>query len=404
MSTAAIVLFLALVLGALFFPFDLLRRRRRPDTPTERVDERDVMFSRVSRVSGTASYEEFYARRPEWQATDDRIRAMTPLMKPGARYFDPVLSREAEDYFEHSRTVVPDADLVERLAVRLRACADPDRELRTILRELGAVAVGCTPLQEEYLYTHKGRFETDYGRVIDDALPSVVVFLTEMEYEAMQRSPRAETIRESGRQYWRGAVIAKTAAAALRTAGWRAKAQFDAHYDLILPPLAVAAGLGEVGRNNILIADRYGSRVRIGAVTTDLPVRSDRPRRLGVDHFCRICRKCALSCPSRALLTDRPVEVRGLEKWTTGVEQCYAYWRQVGTDCGICMAVCPFSHRSTWFHNLIRSIIPLNPWLRHIARFGDDLVYGRVWAIPPAVKGKRVGGGEGRGAGWDSID
>lgn len=377
MSTVLIVTAGALV--CLFFPLDPLRRRRGPAEPDERVDEREVMFSRINRSGGTPAYDDFYARRPEWKATDDRIRAMTPFLKPGATHYDPVLSAEAERHFEAIETFEPDRDQVDRLTAELCAGGDPDRTVRSIITGLGAVAVGCTPLRKAWVYTHKGRFDDEYGTPIDLDHPAVILFLLEMEFKAMRRAPQAEVVRESARQYRRGAVIARTVAAALQQSGWQAKAHYDAHWDLILPPLAAAAGLGEVGRNNILIADRYGSRVRLGAVTTDLPVRYDRPVHLGVDHFCRICRKCAENCPAHALETGaRPVD-RGVEKWTTAVERCYAYWRQVGTDCGICMAICPFSHRDTWFHNLVRAIIKLNPWLRHIARLCDDLVYGREW-------------------------
>jgi epoxyqueuosine reductase QueG len=184
---------------------------------------------------------------------------------------------------------------------------------------------------------------------------------------------------ESARQYHRAAGIAFTVAAVLHTLDEEAKPHYDAHYDVILPPLAVAAGLGELGRNNILVADRFGSRVRIGAVTTRLPLRLDRPVELGVRRFCGICRKCAENCPSGALSCDGPVEVRGVSKWPTRVERCYAYWRAVGTDCGICMACCPFSHRDNAFHNLIRWVVRNVPPAHRLLKALDDLVYGRRW-------------------------
>jgi ferredoxin len=385
MSTSLIIV-LGL-LAALSFPLDLLRRRRPQPEPDARIDERDVMFSRAGRTAGTPAYEEYYARRPELKADDDRIRAMTPLMKPGARHYDPVLSREAEQYFIDLLEFEPARGDVERLADRLRASRDPDRTIREMIMELGAVGVGCTALTPAFIYTRKGRFDHDYGTPVELDHPHAILFLVEMEFEAMQRSPLADVIRESARQYRRGTIIARTVTAALLRAGWNAKAHYDAHWDLILPPLAAAAGLGEVGRNNILIADRYGSRVRIGAVTTDLEVRHDSPVHLGADHFCRICRKCAENCPSGALQAGGKTVVNGVEKWTTGVEQCYAWWRLVGTDCGICMAVCPFSHRDNWFHNLVRSVIRLNPWLRHLALLGDDLIYGRKWKVPAQETG-----------------
>jgi electron transport complex protein RnfB len=119
-----------------------------------------------------------------------------------------------------------------------------------------------------------GRFDEDYGREVKPRGASGLVFLVEMDYRAMRRAPHAAVIRESARQYWRAAVIAKTTEAVLRSAGQIAQAHYDAHYDVILPALAVAAGLGELRRNNILIADRFGSRVRIGTVTTSAPLAS----------------------------------------------------------------------------------------------------------------------------------
>jgi reductive dehalogenase len=245
--------------------------------------------------------------------------------------------------------------------------------------DLGAVAAGCAPLDRDFVYTAKGRFDEDYGRRIDLEHPTAIVFLVEMDFDAMQRAPTAATLRESARQYHRAARISMVTAEAIRGLGRDAKPHYDAHYDVILPPLAVLAGLGELGRNNILIADRCGSRVRIGAVTTDLELAHDRPVDLGAARFCEICRKCADNCPSNALATGDREEVRGVEKWPTNVERCYGYWRNAGTDCGVCMACCPFSHRSNRFHNTVRWMVRHVPFFRRPALWCDDLVYGRKW-------------------------
>jgi epoxyqueuosine reductase QueG len=144
----------------------------------------------------------------------------------------------------------------------------------------------------------------------------------------------------------------------------------------------VSSGLGELGRNNILVADRFGSRVRIGAVTTDLALTSEEacsPRSLGVRRFCELCKKCSENCPTGSLTKEEPVEVRGVVKWPTKVETCYAYWRRIGTDCGVCMAVCPFSHRDNWFHGFLRWLLRAHPILARSMLRGDDLVYGRKW-------------------------
>ncbi|MFC1627819.1 4Fe-4S dicluster domain-containing protein [Gemmatimonadota bacterium] len=347
MSIALISVVIAAALILLFFlPLDYVRRAREIPIPSARMDERDVMFSRTARVSGTHEYDEYYSRHPELQRGDDRIRAMPPLMGTGAAKIHSELSVEAERFFEDIYAIEPDGDVVEAWHDKIGEADDRDRAVREMIRSLGAVAVGATALRPEYLYSHKGRFPEDYGHAISLDHPSALLFLVEMDFVAMQCAPAVEVMRESAYQYYRAAVISKTVVAVLEALGYRAKSHHDAHYDCILPPLAVEAGLGEVGRHNILIADRYGTRVRIGAVTTDLPLSHDRPIDLGVAHFCLHCQKCAANCPSRSLEAGEQQVVRGVLKWPTEAERCYAYWRQMSSDCGICMAVCPFSHRS----------------------------------------------------------
>jgi epoxyqueuosine reductase QueG len=200
-----------------------------------------------------------------------------------------------------------------------------------------------------------------------------------MDFDTMRCAPRAEALRESARQYYRAAHISLHLEALIRAAGFEAKRHYDAHYDVILPPLAVLAGLGEMVRHNILVADRFGSRVRIGCVTTSMPALLNSPKALGVQAFCEICKKCADSCPSRALTAGDREEVRGVLKWPTQSERCYRYWRQIGTDCGICMACCPFSHRNNAFHNLVRRIVRHARWTHRALAWGEILLYGRKW-------------------------
>ncbi len=356
-----------------------MRAPPRLGRPVARVDERDTMFARAARRPGTPAFDDYYARRPELREVDDRLRALPELCRPGGRHYAPLVCGQADDYFRAIEAIVPDAAVVETWAPLVREARDATPILRSLARALGASAAGCAAVDEAFVYTHKGRHDADYGREV--ALPHrwAVVFLVEMDFGTMQRAPRARVLRESARQYYRAAVMAKTVAAVLEAGGAGAKAHYDAHYDLMLVPLAVAAGLGELGRHNLLIADRHGTRVRIGAVTTDRPLAAAAPVSLGAARFCERCRKCAENCPSRALSNGPREPARGVWRWPTDVERCYAYWRGVGTDCGICMAVCPFSHPDTWWHNAVRAVIRRAPWLARPARLADDLVYGKRW-------------------------
>ena len=345
-----------------------------------RVDERDTMFARAARRAGTSAYADYYARRPELKDVDDALRALPPLLSPGATFFDEAISAEAEQSFGGITSFVPDDALVARWAGRISTARSLSRILKDMAIALGAVNAGSSRVEPNLVYSHRGRHDHHYGEEIETTPGWALVFLVEMDHARMQSAPRAPVIAESARQYFRAARISLTMVAALERAGFDARSQHDAHYDVILPALAVSAGLGELGRNNILVADRFGSRVRIGAVTTEAPLEQDDPVDLGVRHFCEICRKCAENCPSRSLSLGRPVLVRGAIKWPTEVESCYRYWRTVGTDCGICMACCPFSHKSNWLHGIVRWAIRRSRLAARIALRCDDFIYSRSWA------------------------
>ena len=188
-----------------------------------RVDERDTMFARMARTSGTAEYDDYYGRRAELKPADDRIRAMPELLAPGALYYHPELSAEAERYFKDIYEVDIDRQVVDAWRTRLATSESPTATIKEMVRALGGVAVGCTTLEKEYIYTHKGRFDANYGEPVELDHPSVIVFLVEMDFDAMQRAPRAETIRESARQYYRAAVISQVVEKVLSSEGLRSQ-------------------------------------------------------------------------------------------------------------------------------------------------------------------------------------
>ncbi|MCB2199150.1 4Fe-4S dicluster domain-containing protein [bacterium] len=350
--------------------------------PTSRADERDTMFARMARMVGTEQHRDYYSRHPELKKKDDLIRSMPPLLSREGFAYDEALFSDAEHLFADIPQIEIDSALLDVQFRWLQSCDTPvkrARILKRIARKLGAVSVGIAPLLPAFIYSHKGRHDEDYGKPIELDHSSVMVFLVEMDHGKMQRAPLAESIHESATQYHHAARIATHLQALLSRAGHGAKAHYDAHYDVILPPLAVHAGLGELGRNNILIAPRYGARVRIGAVSTSLELPCDQPTSYGVDAFCTVCGKCAKTCPPRALTKGKKSTILGVKKWPTKVESCYTYWRRMGTDCGVCMAVCPFSHKNSPLHNSVRALICHTTLFNKLLVRLDDLVYGRSW-------------------------
>jgi reductive dehalogenase len=160
--------------------------------------------------------------------------------------------------------------------------------------------------------------------------------------------------------------------------GYSATASHFRHYEALMVPLAVDAGLGELGRLGYLVTRELGPRVRLGVVTTDLPLIPDKPVDIGVEDFCRICKKCAVCCPSNSIpLEKNQTAVNGLLRWKLNDETCFDYWGKIGTDCNMCMRVCPWSHARTFPHRIIVAVITRNRIARRIFSFMDDIFYGK---------------------------
>lgn len=69
---------------------------------------------------------------------------------------------------------------------------------------------------------------------------------------------------------------------------------------LSLRQIATAAGLGWIGRNNVLVTPDFGSRVRLSAVLTDAPLDPTKPISFG----CGKCTRCLFRCPVNAIKTE----------------------------------------------------------------------------------------------------
>jgi epoxyqueuosine reductase len=64
-------------------------------------------------------------------------------------------------------------------------------------------------------------------------------------------------------------------------------------------PLAIDAGLGELGKHGSMICREYGSNFRLSAVGTDLPLAADQATDIGVDDLCASCRVLYARLPAR---------------------------------------------------------------------------------------------------------
>ena len=268
------------------------------------------------------------------------------------------------------------------------------QDLKRAGKFLGADLLGICAYDERWVYTH------NYSRIahkekpinLPTDLPWVVVIANSMDLDTIKTVPSALSGAATGQGYSRDIIAALSIAAYIRNLGYRAIASLN---DTALSiPLAIQAGLGEYGRHGLLITPEFGPRVRIAKIFTDLPLVPNQPRSFGVTEFCNICQKCAKSCPPKAISFDAPSEEKltisnlsGVKKWTVNPEKCFKFWTQQGTDCSICIRVCPYNRDfSKWFNRLGRLLAGTR--LRGFMKWLDARV-GHGQRMKPSVWWKR---------------
>lgn len=354
------------------------RTRIHIEFPPNRIDERDVIFSRFDLKEGSQEYQSYYARRPEFEERDARIRELPDILSPHHVEKQPWLFSLADAEFEFLEAQL------QRVSGTAAAATPPDsaenntRCVKQIAAYLGASHCGICELDPSYVYSHVGRGPAPYGQKIELRHAFAVAFAVEMDYAMIACAPNPPVIVETARQYVEAAKISIIIAGLARKMGAPARAHIaGSNYNAMLPPLAWKAGLGELGRMGILMTRDLGPRLRLGLVTTDLPLVPDQPVSFGVQDFCRRCRKCAANCPSQAIPEGDPALENGVWKWTIDREACYRYWRKVGTDCARCIFVCPYAKPNNTFHTLIQKFAGLSTAAQKVAIRADDWFYGR---------------------------
>ncbi len=353
-----------------------------------RPDEREIVFTRNDHLKpDTDNYREFYQKHPQWEKVDAERRElggplgkMGKLDKPNERQNTAALLAASFHVMHLSGAdqISPPGIIRQRQEIGIE---EATRRIKGFAKALGADLVGIAEVDPHWRYSHRGMAspmpDDKWGAEIVCGHRFAIVFAMEMSLEMVETAPHTPTSIESMRVYGIGAGIATRLAAYIANLGHPASAEHLAHYNHLLVPLAVDAGLGELGRHGYLVSKKFGPRIRLGAVTTDMPLLIDPPVDIGVRDFCRICEKCRFCCPSNSIPEGPPQEVNGSLRWKLNAETCFRYWGKIGGDCNICMRVCPWSHARTLPHRLIVWAVSRNSIARRLFFQLDDLFYSK---------------------------
>ena len=226
---------------------------------------------------------------------------------------------------------------------------------------LGASDVGIAKIDQNWIIKNSAKMmgsgdikkeEITFPEGVDHA----IILIIEMDPTGIRCSPGFLEVASVGLGYSKMTSLSVSVAQFIRNLGYIAiPSTNDTGLSI---PLAIDAGLGSQGRNGLLITKKYGPRIRICKVFTNMPLIDDAPDLEFISKifaYCKTCQRCADACEANAIShKDYPDNIPkcssnnpGVTKWYVNTNACYGIWVKYSTDCGNCIQVCPFSKTPT---------------------------------------------------------
>ncbi|MBW1720836.1 MAG: reductive dehalogenase [Deltaproteobacteria bacterium] len=344
------------------YPVEVLKRVDRPTTEIReeeirRVDERDSGFNRCRRGDFG----------PHFQKEVERFVGKYPLS--GALAW---MSGHLKD-------------IVDGIASEHKAPLPDDpkilaRHIKQTAYFLRADLVGICELPPYAVYSHS--FPSGEEVVLEHKY--AIAILIDQDWRTAEAAVGNDWISASMSfiSYSTSGFIACILAEYIRRLGYPARAHHARNYQVVVPPILLWAGLGEMCRvGDIVLNPFLGTRFKAAVVTTDMPLAVDKPIDFGLQDFCSKCGKCAKYCPSGSIPfgADAKEIHNGYEKWANDSERCtkQRVGNKTGSSCGVCINVCPWNKPFTPFHRFVQWSMRNIPPTRRFAVWGDDLLgYG----------------------------
>jgi 3-chloro-4-hydroxyphenylacetate reductive dehalogenase len=344
------------------FPMHTIKRADRPTTlildhQVQRVDERESGFHRAARGDYGSQIQK------EWRRFVPKHPLSGALLQMAFH-----LRRVMDGVAAGQRAPIPE---------------DPvtlSRHIKEAAYFLRADAVGICKLPSYAVYTNK----FPKGEPIELTHTYAIAVLVDQDYRTARATNGHDWISNSMSfmSYTASGFIASVLAEYIRRLGYPARAHTPPSYQVVLPPILLWAGLGEMSRiGDCVLHPFLGPRFKAAVVTTDLPLEPDKPIDFGLQDFCSKCKKCARECPSQALSHEGKVMYNGYEHWQTDIRKCTTMrvGNQQGSCCGTCITVCPWNKPYTPFHRAVGWAMRHSGLARSLAILGDDMLgYGKA--------------------------
>jgi epoxyqueuosine reductase QueG len=131
----------------------------------------------------------------------------------------------------------------------------------------------------------------------------------------------------------------------LKEQGYKSEGHHPFGGKLLYTYHAVAAGLGAVGMNGLVITPEFGPRQRWGLITTDADIPEVSEEKLKeIETFCNKCGACIKNCRGSATLEELIEKVEG-SGIITRIERSKCVKSLINNNfCSICLKICSLGH------------------------------------------------------------
>ncbi len=196
-------------------------------------------------------------------------------------------------------------------------------------KELNVDFIAYIPVLENFIF--KGL--KVYGK-------NCIILGMEMKWEGIKNAPSAKCEIEVFRVYKVLGDVTIELAEYLKSKGYKSEAHHPFGGKLLYGPHVVAAGLGIMGKNGLIITPEFGPRQRWSIITTDAHIPGSSKRNFDeIEEFCKSCDLCVKNCRGGSVYKEPIKKDSGI---ITHIDRSKCISSILKNNyCSYCLKICP---------------------------------------------------------------
>jgi ferredoxin len=201
-------------------------------------------------------------------------------------------------------------------------------------KDIGVDLIGYTPVNENYIFKNL----KVYGK-------NAIVLGQELIWERIKTAPNVYCGLEGFRVYDELGKKVIELTNYLKEKRYKSEAHHPFGGKLLYTYHAVAAKLGIIGQNGLVITPEFGPRQRWGVITTDADIPESSERDFSeMENFCKKCGACIKNCKGGAPL-EKPIEKAEDSGIITRIERSKCIDSLIKNNfCSVCLKICSLGH------------------------------------------------------------